>query len=83
MQIEPAASEIVAFNDARTYPTHLLADSLVFDHHCHLRHELGGRGPLDLDVMSAADIPGRAASPGQRHGDQRHHAGGQDQERPG
>jgi uncharacterized protein (TIGR03083 family) len=50
MQQQPAASEIVDLDDAGRYPTHLIADSLVFDHYCHLRHDIGGRGPLDLDV---------------------------------
>jgi uncharacterized protein (TIGR03083 family) len=50
MQAEPTASEIVDFQDAGRYPTHLVADSLVFDHHCHLRHDLGGRGPLKLEI---------------------------------
>ena len=51
-QAEPVASEIVDFDDAGRYPTHLVADSLVFDHHFHLRHDLGGRGPLKLDIVA-------------------------------
>ncbi|MBA2946755.1 maleylpyruvate isomerase N-terminal domain-containing protein [Streptomyces himalayensis] len=62
MQQQPAASEVVDFDDAGSYPAHLVADSLVFDHYCHLRHDLAApRGTVasltigaDEAVMSAS-----------------------------
>lgn len=45
----------VDFDNAGKYPAHLVADSLVFDHYCHLRHDLiEPRGPLDLPQLPAA-----------------------------
>lgn len=62
MQNEPAASAVVDFDDAGLYPAHLIADSLAFDHYCHLRHDLAApRGTVealevtaDETVMSAS-----------------------------
>lgn len=56
MQDEPVASEIVDFDDAGCYPTHLVADSLVFDHFCHLRHDLGGSGPLKVEIDPTEEV---------------------------
>ncbi|MDX2600312.1 maleylpyruvate isomerase family mycothiol-dependent enzyme [Streptomyces caniscabiei] len=48
MQEELAASEEVDFDDAGRYPAHLIADSLAFDHYCHLRHDLAApRGTVE------------------------------------
>lgn len=54
MQKEPAASGVVDFDDAGLYPAHLVADSLAFDHYCHLRHDLAApRGTVEaLDVTA-------------------------------
>jgi len=60
LQTGPAAAETVDFDDAGKYPAHLIADSLVFDHYCHLRHDLAGRGPLRITVP--ADPPTLTAS---------------------
>ena len=59
MQHDPAARETVDFDDAGTYEMHLLADSIAFDHYCHLRHDLTGRGPLQA-IIGATEEVGRA-----------------------
>ncbi|MGI3224285.1 maleylpyruvate isomerase N-terminal domain-containing protein [Streptomyces sp. GTA36] len=53
MQKEPVASGSVDFDDAGRYPAHLVADSLAFDHYCHLRHDLAApRGTIEsLNVV--------------------------------
>jgi uncharacterized protein (TIGR03083 family) len=55
-QTGDAASREVDLEDAGTYPAHLMVDSLVFDHYCHLRHDLGGFGPLDFSVRADAVV---------------------------
>ncbi|CUR56845.1 conserved hypothetical protein [metagenome] len=40
LQDEPVASEPADFHDAGTYPLHLVADAMVFDHFTHLRYDL-------------------------------------------
>jgi uncharacterized protein (TIGR03083 family) len=59
MQHEPTARETLDFDDAGTYEMHLLADAFAFDHYCHLRHDLAGRGPLQFVIEATAAI-GRA-----------------------
>lgn len=51
----PASRDIpIDFDNAGKYPAHLVADSLVFDHYCHLRHDLSEpRGPLENAVIPA------------------------------
>ncbi|MFJ9567843.1 maleylpyruvate isomerase N-terminal domain-containing protein [Streptomyces fuscichromogenes] len=60
MQGEPAAGEVVDFDDAGVYPAHLIADSLVFDQYCHLRHDLRPpRGTLEfLEVEADETVMG-------------------------
>jgi uncharacterized protein (TIGR03083 family) len=58
MQQEPTATETVDFDDAGVYATHLIADSLVFDHYTHLRHDmLQPRGQLQgIDAPQMAEV---------------------------
>ncbi|GAB13271.1 hypothetical protein ARGLB_037_01220 [Arthrobacter globiformis NBRC 12137] len=52
MQTPATRDFLVDFDNAGKYPAHLVADSLVFDHYCHLRHDLvEPRGPLDLPQL--------------------------------
>lgn len=59
MQQEPTARETLDFDDAGTYELHLLADAFAFDHYCHLRHDLAGRGHLQFAIEATVAI-GRA-----------------------
>ena len=60
MQDEPMASTVVPLGNLGSHPLHLLANALVFDHYCHLRHDLlqpdGGlfRPPLDSSDLQLA-----------------------------
>lgn len=55
MQAPAARDTLVDFDNAGKYPAHLVADSLVFDHYCHLRHDMiEPRGPLDLPQLPPA-----------------------------
>ncbi|WP_416966827.1 maleylpyruvate isomerase N-terminal domain-containing protein [Streptomyces sp. 4F14] len=54
MREEPAASAPVDFDDAGSCPAHLIADSLAFDHYCHLRHDLAApRGTVEALKVTA------------------------------
>ncbi len=49
---EPAiADTVVPLNDLGTHPLHLLANAIVFDHYCHLRHDIGAA------IERAAELP--------------------------
>ena len=54
------ADRLIDLDDAGVYPLHLMADSLVFDHYCHLKHDLNVRGSLDIDIE--ADAPTMTSS---------------------
>lgn len=41
MQQPPAAEMEVPLGNLGTHPLHLLANALVFDHYCHIRHDIG------------------------------------------
>ncbi|MFB9857194.1 maleylpyruvate isomerase family mycothiol-dependent enzyme [Paenarthrobacter aurescens] len=54
MQAPARRDILIDFDNAGKYPAHLVADSLVFDHYCHLRHDLSEpRGPLENAVIPA------------------------------
>lgn len=57
---DPAVGEtVVPLGNLGAHPMHLLANALVFDHYCHLRHDIGSAVeraadlPRDGDVMAA------------------------------
>ena len=41
MQQSPAAETEVPLGNLGVHPLHLLANALVFDHYCHMRHDIG------------------------------------------
>jgi hypothetical protein len=57
MQESPTAETVVPLGNLGRHPLHLLANALVFDHYCHLRHDVvepGGpvqRAPLPSDDL--------------------------------
>jgi hypothetical protein len=59
-QREPLASTIVDLGNVGRHPLHIYANALVFDHYCHLRHDIGpvvGRAaelPRDPEALGAA-----------------------------
>ena len=42
LQEPPMAEMVVPISDLGTHPLHLLGNAIVFDHYCHLRHDLPG-----------------------------------------
>ena len=56
------AEVVVPLGNLGSHPLHLLANALVFDHYCHLRHDmLGPNGPVDrpdfpIDELRIAPI---------------------------
>lgn len=51
MQDPPLADMVVPLNDLGSHPLHLLMNAIVFDHYCHLRHDIGAA------IRRAADLP--------------------------
>jgi uncharacterized protein (TIGR03083 family) len=43
IQAEPMASTMLPLGDLGTHPMHILANAIVFDHYCHLRHDILSR----------------------------------------
>lgn len=41
LQEPPMADVVVPISDLGSHPLHLLANAIVFDHYCHLRHDIG------------------------------------------
>lgn len=56
MMQEPGLSEmVIPLANLGSHPMHILANAIVFDHYCHLRHDIGA------SVRRAADLPRDAA----------------------
>ncbi|SDW91299.1 TIGR03083 family protein [Arthrobacter sp. cf158] len=52
LQVPPASESEVDMDNAGVYPAHLLVDSLVFDHYCHLRHDIiAPHGPVEAATV--------------------------------
>ena len=51
LQDPPMADTVVPINDLGAHPLHLLGNAIVFDHYCHLRHDIGAA------VERAAELP--------------------------
>jgi Mycothiol maleylpyruvate isomerase N-terminal domain len=51
MQAPGIAETVVPLGNLGAHPLHLLANAIVFDHYCHLRHDIGAAVPR------AADLP--------------------------
>lgn len=56
LQEPPMADMAVPISDLGTHPLHLLGNAIVFDHYCHLRHDIGA------SVARAAELPRDPAS---------------------
>lgn len=41
LQEPPMSEAVVPLSDLGTHPLHLLGNAIVFDHYCHLRHDIG------------------------------------------
>ena len=41
LQEPPMADAVVPLSDLGSHPLHLLGNAIVFDHYCHLRHDIG------------------------------------------
>jgi hypothetical protein len=59
LQEPPMSDTVVPLSDLGTHPLHLLANAIVFDHYCHLRHDIGAAVdraaalPRDDDALAA------------------------------
>ncbi len=59
LQEPPMSDAVVPLSDLGTHPLHLLANAIVFDHYCHLRHDIGAvidraaALPQDDDALAA------------------------------
>jgi uncharacterized protein (TIGR03083 family) len=51
LQEPPMADAVVPLSDLGSHPLHLLGNAIVFDHYCHLRHDIGAA------VDRAASLP--------------------------
>lgn len=51
MQEPPMADMVIPLANLGSHPMHLLANAIVFDHYCHLRHDIG------VAVERAAELP--------------------------
>lgn len=57
MQGTPMGDTVIPLGNLGHHPMHLLADALVFDHYCHLRHDLlAPGGPLDRPGLPSDDL---------------------------
>jgi uncharacterized protein (TIGR03083 family) len=53
----PTVDTPIPIEDLGTYPLHLVADALAFDHFCHLRNDiLGPNGPIDRPSPPADEL---------------------------
>ncbi len=59
LQEAPMADTVVPLSDLGAHPLHILANAIVFDHYCHLRHDIGAAVdraaalPRDADALQA------------------------------
>lgn len=61
LQEPPMAEVVVPLGDLGSHPLHLLANAIVFDHYCHLRHDiLQPSGPIDRPPLPEDDAALRA-----------------------
>ncbi|MEE2768945.1 MAG: maleylpyruvate isomerase N-terminal domain-containing protein [Actinomycetota bacterium] len=57
LQDEPLASTPYELADLGTYPMHMLANALCFDHYCHLRHDLlAPAGTLTTELPAVDEV---------------------------
>ena len=59
LQSPPLADTIIPLANLGSHPMHLLGNAIVFDHYCHLRHDIGravdrsAKLPRDADALAA------------------------------
>jgi uncharacterized protein (TIGR03083 family) len=58
LQEPPLATTVVPLSNLGSHPLHILGNAIVFDHYCHLRHDIGA------SVGRAAALPRDAAALG-------------------
>jgi uncharacterized protein (TIGR03083 family) len=51
LQEPPLADTVIPLGNLGSHPMHVLGNAIVFDHYCHLRHDIGAA------VARAADLP--------------------------
>jgi uncharacterized protein (TIGR03083 family) len=51
MQEPPLADTVIPLGNLGSHPMHILANAIVFDHYCHLRHDIGAA------IRAAAALP--------------------------
>jgi uncharacterized protein (TIGR03083 family) len=57
MNDEAMAPIVIPLGNLGSHPMHLLANAIVFDHYCHLRHDLlRPEGPLDREPLPRDDL---------------------------
>ena len=56
LQAPPMADTVVPLGNLGSHPLHILANAIVFDHYCHLRHDIGAT------IDRAAALPRDAAA---------------------
>ncbi|CAN5488900.1 hypothetical protein BH23ACT3_BH23ACT3_13110 [soil metagenome] len=57
LQEPPMADTVIPLGNLGHHPMHVLADALVFDHYCHLRHDLlAPGGPLARPDLPSDDL---------------------------
>jgi len=57
LQDPPLADTVIPLGNLGHHPMHLLANALVFDHYCHLRHDLlAPHGPLVRPPLPSDDL---------------------------
>jgi uncharacterized protein (TIGR03083 family) len=62
LQEPPMRDTVVPLGNLGSHPLHLLANALVFDHYCHLRHDLlAPSGPLQREALPCDDLRLRPA----------------------
>jgi uncharacterized protein (TIGR03083 family) len=55
LQEEPLASTVIPLANLGAHPMHLLGNAIVFDHYCHLRHDIGHAVERARDLPHDAD----------------------------
>lgn len=58
LQDPPMADAVVPLGNLGSHPMHILANAIVFDHYCHLRHDIGAAIPRAAALPHDADALG-------------------------
>lgn len=55
LQEPPLADAVIPLGNLGSHPMHILGNAIVFDHYCHLRHDIGAALPRGDFVLAPAD----------------------------